>query len=150
MSHFKEILVATDFSDSSIKALQVARELGIRLNARLNIIHFVPTRISSVDIEGMETEANYIEQIHQTDLKEADKKLQGFIQIHTMAEDDIIQYICTGEPEDGINTKAREIGADMICMGTHGRSGLKHLLMGSVAENVLKSADIPVLCIRSN
>src|SRR5690606_16490230 len=112
MSHFKELLVATDFSDSSIRALQVARELGIRLNARLNIVHFVPTRLSSVDIEGMEAEANYIEQIHQNDLKEAGEKLHGFIQIHTMPEDDIVQHLCSGDPEDGINIKAREIGAD--------------------------------------
>jgi universal stress protein A len=148
MSHFKELLVATDFSDPSIRALQVARDLGIRLNARLNIVHFVPTRISSVDIEGMEAEASYIEQIHVTDLKEAEAKLRSFINIHTMAEDDIVQHVCSGEPEDGINAKAREIGADMICMGTHGRTGVKHLFMGSVAESVLKTANVPVLCVR--
>jgi len=150
MSHFRQILVAIDFSDPSIRALEVARELGIRLNARLNIVHFVPTRLSSMDIEGMEAEADYIEQIHQTDLNEAETKLQGFIQIYTMAEDDIVQHVCSGDPENGINAKAAEIGVDMICMGTHGRSGLKHLFMGSVAESVLRSADIPVLCIRSN
>jgi len=148
MSHFKELLVATDFSDPSIRALQVARDLGIRLNARLNIVYFVPTRISSVDIEGMEAEASYIEQIHEADLKEAEAKLRSFINIHTMAEDDIVQHVCSGEPEEGINAKAREIGADMICMGTHGRTGVKHLFMGSVAESVLKTANVPVLCVR--
>jgi universal stress protein A len=48
-----------------------------------------------------------------------------------------------------ISQAATEIGADMIVLGTHGRSGLKHLLMGSIAESVLRVAPVPVLCVRS-
>jgi len=150
MSHYKELLVAVDFSDPSIRALQVARELGIRLNARLNVIHFIPLRVSAIDMEGLETETSYIESVHQNDLKEAKTRLEAFMRDHTMAEDDILQHLCSGEPESGINARAREIGADMIIIGTHGRTGLKHLFMGSVAESILKSADIPVLCVRSS
>lgn len=149
MSHNKRLLVAVDFSEQSVRALQVARDLGTRLNAGLDIVHFVPLRIIGIDMEGMEAEATYIEELHQSDLQEARSKLETFIQQHTTSNDDIRHNIYSGEPTTGINVKARETGAEMIVIGTHGRSGLKHMLLGSVTENVLRTADVPVLCVRS-
>ncbi len=149
MGHYKRLLVAVDFSDPSIRALQVARDLGKRLNAGVDIVHFVPIRLIGIDMEGMEAEAIYIEELHQNDLDEARENLEKFIKQHTSAEDDIEQHLCSGEPNNEINVKAREIGADMIIIGTHGRSGLKHMLLGSIAESVLRTADVPVLCVRT-
>lgn len=147
MSHYKQLLVAVDFSDTSIKALQVARDIGTRLNSRLNIVHFVPMRITNM---GMEGGVNYIEEMHQSELEEARVKLDGFVKDHTSADDEVEQHLCSGEPATEVNAKATELGADMIIIGTHGRTGLKHLLIGSVAESILKAADVPVLCVRSN
>jgi universal stress protein A len=149
MAHYKRLLVAVDFSDQSVRALQVARDLGNRLNAGLDIVHFVPVRIIGIDMEGMEAEATYIEELHKNDLDEARAKLEKFIEQHTSEDDDIEHHLYSGEPTNEINTRAREIGADMIIIGTHGRSGLKHILLGSVAESVLRTAEIPVLCVRS-
>lgn len=149
MAHYKRLLVAVDFTDQSIRALQVARDLGTRLNAGLDIVHFVPIRMIGIDMEGMETEAAYIEELHQSDLAEAGKKLEEFVKQHTMTNDDVAFHLYSGEPAMDINTRAREVGADMIIVGTHGRTGLKHLLLGSVAESILRNSEIPVLCVRS-
>lgn len=149
MAHYKRLLVAVDFSDQSVRALQVARDLATRLNAKLDIVHFVPVRIIGIDMEGMEAEATYIEELHQNDLEEARVKLEAFVRQHTTTDDEVESHYYSGEPAVEIHTQARESGADMIIIGTHGRSGLKHMLLGSVAESVLRSAEVPVLCVRS-
>ena len=146
MSHFKQLLVAVDFSDPSIRALQVAREIATRLNAKLQIVHFVPMRVMDM---GMEGGVDFIEEIHQTELAEAKIKLENFIKDHTTTDDEVEQHLRSGEPAAEVNPMAHELGSDMIIIGTHGRTGLKHLLMGSVAESILRSADVPVLCVRT-
>jgi nucleotide-binding universal stress UspA family protein len=55
-----------------------------------------------------------------------------------------------GRPVDLVNDAAKQSHADLIVIGTHGRTGLKNLLVGSVAESVLRQADVPVVCIRSS
>ena len=147
MSHYKQLLVAVDFSDPSIRALQVARDIGTRLNAKLLVVHFVPMRI--VDM-GMEGGVDFIEEMHQSEMEEAKVKLEKFIKDHTTTEDEIEQHLRSGEPAAEVNASAAELEADMIVIGTHGRTGLKHLLLGSVAESILRSADVPVLCVRTS
>jgi universal stress protein A len=146
MSHYKQLLVAVDFSDPSVRALQVARDIALRLNARLNIVHFVPMRIMDM---GMEGGVDFIEEMHQKDLEEAKLKLDKFIKNHTTQDDEVEQYLQSGEPAAEINNMIKEVGADMVVMGTHGRTGLKHLLMGSVAESILHAVEVPVLCVRN-
>jgi len=147
MSHYKQILVAVDFSDPSIRALQVARELGTRLNAKLIVIHFVPMRIMDM---GMEGGVDFIEEMHQSELAEARIKLEKFIKENTTSDDEIEHHLRSGEPAAEMNSMAAEVSADMIIIGTHSGSGIKHLLMGSVAESILRTADVPVLSVRSS
>ena len=146
MSRYKEILVAVDFSDTSIRALQVARDIGTRLNAKLHIVHFVPMRVMDM---GMEGGVDFIEEMHQKELEESRIKLDKFVQEHTTSEDEVAHYIKSGEPAAEINSMAVELGAELIVIGTHGRTGLKHLLLGSIAESILRIVDVPVLCVRS-
>ena len=146
MSHFKQLLVAVDFSDPSIRALQVAREMGTRLNSKLHIVHFVPMRVMDM---GMEGGVDFIEEMHQKELEEAKVKLEKFVKDHTTTEDEVEQHLRSGEPAAEVNPMAIELSADIIIIGTHGRTGLKHLLLGSVAESILRSADVPVLCVRT-
>ena len=56
--------------------------------------------------------------------------------------------VTTGDPADAIVSEAAQLGADLIVMGTHGRTGLQHVLLGSVAEKVVRHASCPVLTIR--
>jgi nucleotide-binding universal stress UspA family protein len=146
MSHYKQLLVAVDFSDTSIRALQVARDIGNRLNAKLHIVHFVPMRIMDM---GMEGGVDFIEEMHQKELEEATARLEKFVKDHTSSEDEVERHVRSGEPAAEINPIVAELAAEMVIIGTHGRSGLKHLLMGSVAESILRTADVPVLCVRT-
>ena len=146
MSDYRQLLVAVDFSDQSVKALKVARDIGQRLDARLHIVHFVPMRIMDM---GMEGGVDFIEEMHQSELAEAGTRLEQFVAEHTSADDIVERHLRSGEPAAEVNPMAGEIGADLIIIGTHGRTGLKHLLMGSVAENILRTADVPVLCVRT-
>jgi universal stress protein A len=146
MGHYKQLLVAVDFSDPSVKALQVACDMGKQLDARLNVVHFVPMRIMDM---GMEGGVDFIEEVHKKELEEAKVKLEKFVKQFAQADIRIEQHLRSGEPAAEVNTMAGEIGADIIVIGTHGRTGLKHLLLGSVAESILKTADVPVVCVRS-
>jgi nucleotide-binding universal stress UspA family protein len=146
MGRYKQLLVAVDFSEPSIKALQTALEVSRELQAGVSIVHFVPMRIMDL---GMEGGVDFIEEVHQKELAEAGLKLEKFISEHAGGDAGLRQFLRTGEPAVETGALATEIGADMIVIGTHGRSGLKHLLLGSVAESILKSASVPVLCVRS-
>ena len=87
--------------------------------------------------------------MHQSEMEEAKVKLEKFIKDHTTIEDEVEQHLRSGEPAAEVNPLVKELEADMIVIGTRGKTGLKHLLLGSVAESILRSADVPVLCVRS-
>lgn len=146
MGRYKQLLVAVDFSEPSIKALHTALDIARELQAGLSIVHFVPMRIMDL---GMEGGVDFIEEVHQKELAEAGVKLDKFISEHAGANAGVKHFLRTGEPAVEVGLLAAEIGADMIVIGTHGRAGLKHLLLGSVAESILKSASVPVLCVKS-
>jgi nucleotide-binding universal stress UspA family protein len=76
------------------------------------------------------------------------KKLDEFINNHSTLEINITTVTYTGFPHVEIINSAKEVNADMIVMGTHGRTGLSHVLLGSVAERVIRTSDIPVLTVR--
>ncbi|MEE9552482.1 MAG: universal stress protein, partial [Gammaproteobacteria bacterium] len=86
--------------------------------------------------------------IESQSVSEAKKNLDEFIKNHVSNGISVSTSISTGDPHNEINQAAKELNADMIVMGTHGRTGLSHLVMGSVAENVLRHATVPVMSIR--
>jgi len=147
MIALKNILVATDFSESSTTALEYGRALARTFNATLHVVHVV----DNVVVQGMLADAapaNYGELLEK--LEEA-----GHLQLDaTIREDDrrelgakAVLLSFTG-PAPGIVTYATEAHIDLIVMGTHGRGGWSHLLMGSVAEKVVRMAPCPVLTVR--
>ncbi len=144
MSRYNRILVPVDFSDTSVAAMKAAIELALELNAELQVIHVCQMHASDL-LEGSMGDASAIE---SQAISEAEKKLEGFIKEYLSNGISISTTISTGDPHDVINQMAKEINADMIVMGTHGRTGLSHMVMGSVAENVLRHAEVPVMSIR--
>jgi nucleotide-binding universal stress UspA family protein len=145
MGDIRQILVAVDFSDVSANAYRAAADLAARLNAKLKVLHAVPMQAASLPMEGG---AVYIEDLQAKQVEEARRKLDAFVQQYSGGGAGIEQCVRSGDPTTEINRAAEELRADMIVVGTHGRSGLSHLLMGSVAESVLREASVPVLCIR--
>jgi nucleotide-binding universal stress UspA family protein len=145
MEDIRQILVAVDFSDVSANAFRAAADLAAKLNAKLQVVHAVPMQAASLPMEGG---AVYIEDLQSKQVEEAKDKLAAFIRQHSRGGADVEQCVRSGDPTTEINRAAEELHADLIVVGTHGRSGLSHLLMGSVAESVLREAPVPVLCVR--
>ena len=134
---FARILVATDFSAPSDAALAFARRLADRTSAGLHVLHVVDNmfmRAVLADPRDYETAA----------LRQMQDRLPaeggGATAILTVERSD--------EPEDEITSYARSRGIDLIVMGTHGRGRMAHLLLGSVAEKVARTAPCPVLTMR--
>jgi nucleotide-binding universal stress UspA family protein len=145
MEEIQRILVAVDFSEVSANAFRAAADLAGKLNAKLTVVHAVPMQAASLPMEGG---AVYIEDLQAKQVEEARQKLDGFVHQHAAAGATVEQSVRSGDPTTEINRAAEESRADMIVVGTHGRSGISHLLMGSVAESVLREAAVPVLCVR--
>jgi nucleotide-binding universal stress UspA family protein len=137
----KKVLVATDFSPGSDDALAQAITLANQMNGSLEILHVVelgtqPFPFGLLDSKDGGDFFSYIER--QLETRAEGARRQG-IPCTTKSLD--------GNPAAEIVTRAREIGADLIVVGTHGRSGLSHALFGSVAEHVVRRADRPVVMV---
>ncbi|MDQ1273734.1 MAG: hypothetical protein QG591_2364 [Planctomycetota bacterium] len=144
MIKLKKILCPIDFSDCSIYALSYAIDLSTKERASLYLIHVIETHISGMgDI------------VKQIDLLLDDKQIENLrMKLTNLIPDKMrtnihIQPIVEkGIPFVEIIKTAKDNHIDVIIMGTHGRTGLGHILIGSVAERVIRSAPCPVLSIR--
>jgi universal stress protein A len=143
---FHKILCPIDFSAGSNEALVAAAELARNSTAPLVILHVSETSAWQA-IMGFQLVPEVIQQATNSEAKElarweAHAKELGVKQVSTR--------LLAGAPWDQIVTAARDDGAiDLIVMGTHGRTGLQHVLLGSVAEKTVRHAPCPVLVVRS-
>jgi nucleotide-binding universal stress UspA family protein len=132
MYSIKRILVTTDFSDYSAVALEFALSLADVHNADVHLLHVV---------DGGSRSSRRPEEI-------AHPAMQKFV-FETVDEfQNITQAIRSGIPHVEILRYAQEYRIDMIVIATHGRTGLAHVLMGSVAEKVVRHAKAPVLTVK--
>lgn len=148
MKTISKILVPVDFSDCSRAAVQAALELALRYEAELELLHVheVPFTASAVLVrtsDGREVTMDAF-------LGEESRRLLGEMvdSVDELVKAPHHQVVQGGVAHVSIVDRAKAIGADLIVMGTHGRSGLSHLLMGSVAEKVLRGAPCPVMVVR--
>lgn len=139
---FKTILVATDFSDASTLALEYARVLAQRFGAGLRVLHVVETPIPL----GSELYVPEVMTVSERAVHEAQQQLA--VTLAHVTGDDVIGQVLVGNAAKKIVEYASDHDVDVIVMGTHGRSALAHLLMGSVAERVIRTAPCPVLTVR--
>ena len=148
---YKHILVAVDGSDTSNLALQEAMKLAKEQQAALRLIHVVDETpvYMTMDIA-------YALRDFQKAMREAGQKLlatcaatarQAGVEVDTKF---VILEVLTRRICDVINEEAKGWPADLIVIGTHGRHGFNHLLLGSVAEGVIRLAVKPVLVIRGS
>lgn len=145
MKDFKAILFATDFSESSDYAFGYAHSLAKKFNARLLIVHIIN---EPVDLRGFYVPHISFEKLEEEIEEGAQKMMEKFCRTHIRDYDNYETFIVPGIPYDEIIKKAAEAAADLIIMGTHGRTGLDHVLFGSTAEKVVRKATIPVMTIR--
>ncbi len=141
MSEYRKLLVAVDLSGDSPCVLARASTLASANGAELHLIHVIePLNFTyggdiPMDFSGIQ------EEIQQ----QAGHQLKDFCDSQSIAPEN--QHIVLGRPEVEIHTKAEELGADLIVVGSHGRYGLA-LLMGSTANGVLHGASCDVLAVR--
>lgn len=146
---FKTLLVPHDFSASAKRAERVAAQLARTLGSKIVLCHVsdLPSGLDGGTLfqpEGRSTPVTiekYVQGTAKERLELRAKKLR--------AEGlNVSCQSCIGDVAPAILKQAEESRADAIVMGTHGRKGLSHLLLGSVAEKVIREADIPVLTVR--
>ncbi len=141
MLQIKTILVPIDFSDTADHALDVARSLARDHQAKLVLMSSPPSQPTPPMSEV------YIPELGDPRLIE-ECRLRLTQLAKSITDLPVEQRLIMGAPGPSILETAKDVDADMIVMGTHGRSGLMRVLLGSVAEYVLRHAPCPVLSIK--
>lgn len=147
MIALKQILVATDFGDASEAALDYGRELARAFGARLTLLHVADNVMAgTIGIEGyVGSYPDFQRSIEESAKRQLDSQLTE----EDRREFDAVPVLRTSaSPALAIVAHAREAGTDLIIMGTHGRGPMAHLVMGSVAERVVRTAPCPVLTVK--
>ena len=141
MHLYRTILCPVDFDDNSLAAVTSAAQLAAEVDATLHLLHVIPIIPTASEIvQSLEFQSSLpaVQRLQRL----ADAELAGVKnQLHT-------KLALAAHIPKSILATAQEVGADLIVMATHGRSGLPHLLLGSVAEAVVRTATCPVLTIR--
>jgi nucleotide-binding universal stress UspA family protein len=148
MISLKKILVATDFSDPSAAALAYGRELARSFGATLSVVHViddVAMRAYGVDGGVFVTDPHVQRQFEENARAQIEAELSYEDRTRLGAAGVVLM---SSAPSAAIVSYAHESGIDLIVMGTHGRSGVAHLLIGSVSERVVQTAPCPVLTVR--
>jgi nucleotide-binding universal stress UspA family protein len=145
MKDFKTILFATDFSESSDYAFQYAYSLAKKFEARLLLVHVIN---EPVDLRGFYVPHISFEKLEEEIEEGAKKMMEKFCRTHIRDYDNYETLIVPGIPYDEVIKKATENSADLIVVGTHGRTGLDHVLFGSTAEKIVRKSPVPVMTIR--
>ena len=145
MKPFSKILVPHDFSDAGQQAVAVASDMARRYEASILLLHVHQTMLYSAPDSFILYSSEQITELMksfeaQLATVQQTARAAGALQVDTK----VIQ----GTPVAEIVNFARDGGYDLIVMGTHGRSGLSHALIGSVAERVVRKAHCPVLTVR--
>jgi nucleotide-binding universal stress UspA family protein len=141
------ILVATDFSAASGAALAFARTLASRFGASLHLLHVLEDPYVTGAF-APEVYAPPPAGLRESWLRSAEGTMAMLVTETDKAAFNITTDVVFGPIALTIVERASQIGADLIVMGTHGRGGVAHLLMGSVAERVVRTAGCPVLTTR--
>lgn len=148
MIQLKKILCPVDFSKYSLEALQYATHMVLQNNATLYLVHIVDSRVYDYGgpIYGQETSVMKTA-IDQSTKEQLENKLLAVVPKETKNNVKII--ILFGVPFVEIIKTAKDNDIDLIVIGTHGRTGLAHMLIGSVAEKVVRKSPCPVLTVKS-
>lgn len=141
---YSKVLIAVDSSEFSMQAAKKGLELAHQLNSKTALLFVVDTSkaMGNIDAGIMPQEALIILK------KEAEQTLDELAEMYNGNE--LMKFMPEGtHPADDIIKTAENWEADLIVIGTHGRTGLKHLLIGSVAEHIFRHSKIPVMVVPS-
>jgi nucleotide-binding universal stress UspA family protein len=146
MIKLKKILYPTDFSESSLEALKYAVSFAREYKARLVLMHVVNEQMFSEGLSLPRLAAP--EALGEELAAEAERQMRVLIPADVRAGLDLEQVILHGMPFLEIIRYAKANEIDLIVIGTHGRSGMEHIIFGSTAEKVVRKAPCPVLSVK--
>jgi nucleotide-binding universal stress UspA family protein len=138
---FRNILCPIDFEKNSIAALEIACELAEERGATIHLLHVARVPSQDMDVPLPFDADPRWERAARARLEQvAREQLQGVrYKVH----------VISGTPDDDVVRMAYELNAELVVMATHGRKGLSHFVLGSVAERVMREVDCPVLTVRT-
>ena len=141
---YKKILCPVDFDQYSAEALKEAAALALSSAGTVHVLHMV--RINPLFDQGA-AEGFTAREMYEAQIELARKKVE---QMLTAMPPEVKREIVIGigEPGDSIIDMQVTLGTDLVVMATHGRRGLKHLALGSVAERIVRESCVPVLTVR--
>ena len=142
----KNVLVATDFSEPSAVALAYGRELARTFGAQLHVLHIAESVLTT---PGLEFYGASVTELQGTIESAAHREINRLVtddDRNDLGAKAVVRTWANAAP--AIVDYAEEAEINLIVMGTHGRGGLTHFLMGSVAERVVRTAPCPVLTVR--
>jgi nucleotide-binding universal stress UspA family protein len=140
------ILVPTDLSEGAEEALDYACELARKLDAKIYLLNVIGIPAMGVPELGLALTSTVIDSLIHDNQAAIDRLAEEQPRRGLIAE----TMLRTGDARDVINQTAKEVGADLIVMGTHGRRGVSRALLGSVTETVVRTAPCPVLTVRAH
>lgn len=145
MIYFKKILCPIDYSDCSAHALRYAVKMALKDSALLYLMYVEDEGVFDYGGLRFDTEHNpdseAVARMEQKLRNSVPEEFRDFSRIETL--------VAMGVPGEEIVKTALDKNVDLIVMGTHGRTGIMHMVIGSVAENVIRDAPCPVLCIKN-
>jgi universal stress protein A len=146
MKMLRKILVPLDFSAHSTQALHYAADLARRYEAKLDLVHVFDIRIYSMPDGFPMFAAGQFDQISAELAQLLEKAKRDVLADGALA---VETHMLQGTPEMEILRLATAGDFDLIVLGTHGRTGIKHLLIGSVAERIVRHASCPVFTVKA-
>lgn len=145
MTHvIDRIVIGSDFSDTSDRALAYGIDLAARLGARVDVVHAYGLPSFALPIEGaVMTGASHAAELSGR----LGEQLNALVDRHRTTAVPLDGHLRIGAPDDELLAFAAATGGKLIVVGTHGRTGAAHLLLGSVAERVVRKSPLPVLTV---
>lgn len=140
---FKKLLVAMDDSALAARACEAGSKLAAAFNAELAFVYVIDPGLAPVPDSILSVQKSIAEQ-----KAHAENTIQGIVSQLQLKEMPL-RFIPVGKPAEEIAKAGQEWKADIIVIGSHGRTGIKRLLLGSVAESVMHHAHCPVLVVKS-
>src|SRR5690606_14151460 len=135
--------LTTDGSEESLRAVEPAALLARRTGGRITLLRIVP-ELTAISDTGFATPTGVLAKSSQAEIDAARAELMDALARFSDVQVDVA-IEASATPAAAIVEYARKHGADLIAMASHGRTGLRRILLGSTAESVLRTSDIPVL-----
>lgn len=149
---YEKILVPTDGSETAEKAVEHALDLAEQYGAEVHALYVLDTNAMSLSLGGEQLDrieqGNYGE---MDEVRERADSATGFVADRAAEQGiEVVEHVSAGRPHSMIANYADKNGIDLVVMGSHGRSGVKRALLGSVTERTLRSTSVPILVVDSN